>query len=254
MIIFCITLFIVFLINQLPINKNQENIKTPDPIKEKMETKESPSISTIEDLTFNTPEEIATWIQNNPNDPRINEVKQKFKSMGYSIEEFTKDQEAPQATDPSDRALKASLFWYNNIPKERQDKMKQTWGGGSDDHYVAVKNFAIALDTKREWLIDVELIIEEYKSKQNTSYTQPSTKNPKTIPSNENSNSELDDMIQESERKKTEKCQRDLAEYNACLTEYNAEMAEYNACLNQDNPYKYCSKPFGSFCVKPFCF
>jgi hypothetical protein len=154
---------------------------------------------------------------------------------------------------PSERALEAAVYFYNNISKERQEKMRATWGGGSEDSRDAMRGFAFMLDDRKETLVEVEQMIEDYKAKKgqggtSTTYTSPSI-------SQEISGTES--LSERLKQQRTQQCQTDMAKYNSCLAEYNSKLAEYNACQTGNNdPSKmfksYCSKPFSS-CFKPIC-
>ena len=78
---------------------------------------------------------------------------------------------------------------------------------------------------------------------------------------NANTQSAIQSAIEKSEQESKERCQKELTEYNSCLSEYNAKLAEYNTCLNESsdpNSWRYskygtsCFKP-SSHCFKPIC-
>jgi len=64
---------------------------------------------------------------------------------------------------PTDRALKASAFLYDNVSKERQEKAIRNLGEGSTNYLLAIRNFALALDESQESLATLEAQIEKDK-------------------------------------------------------------------------------------------
>ena len=65
--------------------------------------------------------------------------------------------------EPSERALKAANYGYQNSSKSDQNDLLNDFGYGSDSSTYAVRNWAVYLDENLEELIRVETIVEQDK-------------------------------------------------------------------------------------------
>lgn len=65
--------------------------------------------------------------------------------------------------EPSERALKAANYGYQNSSKSDQKDLINDFGYGSDNSTYAVRNWAVYLDKNLEELIRVETIVEQDK-------------------------------------------------------------------------------------------
>lgn len=65
--------------------------------------------------------------------------------------------------EPSERALKAANYGYQNSSKSDQNDLLNQYGYGSDNSTFAVRNWAVYFDENLEELIRVETIVEQDK-------------------------------------------------------------------------------------------
>lgn len=153
--------------------------------------------------------------------------------------------------DPTERALTASTSFLNDLVSKikEEDKnqflMKYSYNTGS--YPLAIRIFALELDNNLQQLINVEQTLEKLK---NAKETSASNSHAYQAPSTSNDEDSLEIYLKQSEQKRAQECQEDIAKYNTCLAKYNTDLAEYNACLNEGD--SYCRRPF-EMCIKPYC-
>ena len=162
--------------------------------------------------------------------------------------------------EPSERSLKVAAWLYsvsNSISKKQaQDKFideeylssdgKTVYDPISDKKYsvdvYTVRAAAFFLDNNLTALIMLETDMAKAQQKNTGGYGSDNYSNNSVI--------EKNTALEDYQAILKERCQKEKANYSACLSKYSADMSEYSACVSSGN--RYCFKP-SNYCVQPVC-
>ncbi len=143
----------------------------------------------------------------------------------------------PTVTQPSEKALKVAAQIIVSLNSDQQTTFCSKY---NTDIPGCITAIAYRLDSDPAVMAAAEASLQQFN------------KNQIYVP-NTSVNTGTTDWMQQRKQERAIECQKDMAEYNGCLSEKAIALAEYNNCILSGDSYCYKSYKAARYCSKPIC-